>query len=612
MAHLLGLQQVGITLGSRPILGDISVDLDDGVRIGVVGPNGGGKTTLLRLMTGAVSPDTGIVTRQRDVKIAELAQADTFPDGQTVRDAIHGSDATHVWAGDAHIRRLHAGLLPDIDLDGKIGELSGGQRRRVALAATLCEDANIVILDEPTNHLDIDGITFLAGYLSERFGGARPEGALMIVTHDRWFLDAVCTRLWEVVPGNDGPGGRDPQPGHVETYEGGYAAYILQRTERERQAAVAAEKRNNMLRKELAWLRRGAPARTSKPRFRIDAAEALIADEPAPRDTMELTKMATSRLGKKVIDLEDITFTYPGAPEPVLRDLTLRLAPGERLGVMGPNGAGKSSLLGVISGELTPQTGQVKRGKTVKLAVLDQNTRELEKVADLRVVEAVSEIALRVSVGKKELTATQLVERMGFTRERAWTRVAEISGGERRRLQLMRLLMAEPNVLLLDEPTNDLDTDTLAAVEDLLDSWPGTLVVVSHDRYLLERLTDRQMAVLDQGLRDLSGGVDQYVQLRELAGTQPPRTAATPEDSGPSRSAQAREAQKEASRIERKLGKVRTQLEKLHARQAKESESGDFEALALTSREAAALQGQIDDLEESWLEAAEAAEELQG
>lgn len=612
MAHLLGLQQVGITLGSRPILGDISVDLEDGVRIGVVGPNGGGKTTLLRLMTGAVSPDTGIVTRQRDVKIAELAQADTFPGGQTVRDAIHGSDATHVWAGDAHIRRLHAGLLPDIDLDGKIGELSGGQRRRVALAATLCEDANIVILDEPTNHLDIDGITFLAGYLSERFGGARPEGALVIVTHDRWFLDAVCTRLWEVVPGNDGPGGRDPQPGHVETYEGGYAAYILQRTERERQAAVAAEKRNNMLRKELAWLRRGAPARTSKPRFRIDAAEALIADEPAPRDTMELTKMATSRLGKKVIDLEDITFTYPGAPEPVLRDLTLRLAPGERLGVMGPNGAGKSSLLGVISGELTPQTGQVKRGKTVKLAVLDQNTRELEKVADLRVVEAVSEIALRVSVGKKELTATQLVERMGFTRERAWTRVAEISGGERRRLQLMRLLMAEPNVLLLDEPTNDLDTDTLAAVEDLLDSWPGTLVVVSHDRYLLERLTDRQMAVLDQGLRDLPGGVDQYVQLRELAGTQTPRTAATPEDSGPSRSAQAREAQKEASRIERKLGKVRTQLEKLQVRQAKESESGDFEALALTSREAAALQGQIDDLEESWLEAAEAAEELQG
>lgn len=616
MAHLLGLQQAGITLGSRPILGDVAVNLEDGVRIGVVGPNGGGKTTLLGMMTGVIEPNTGIVTRQRDVRIAQLAQADRFPEGQTVRDTIHGKDATHVWAGDAHIRRLHAGLLPDIELDTRVGELSGGQRRRVALAATLCEDANIVILDEPTNHLDIDGITFLAGYLNERFGGNRPEGALVAVTHDRWFLDAVCTRLWEVVPGTDGPGGRDPQPGHVETYEGGYAAYILQRAERERQAALAAEKRNNMLRKELAWLRRGAPARTSKPRFRIDAAEALIADEPAPRDTMELTAMATSRLGKKVIDLEGITFTYPGADRPVLAAVTLRLAPGERLGIMGPNGAGKSSLLGVLSGELTPQSGRVKRGKTVQLAVLDQNTRDLDQVADLRVVEAVSQIALRVSVGKKELTATQLVERMGFTRERAWTRVAEISGGERRRLQLMRLLMAEPNVLLLDEPTNDLDTDTLAAVEDLLDSWPGTLVVVSHDRYLLERLTDRQMAVLDQGLRDLPGGVDQYVQLREAVPAPNAATDASPSNAAadlqsPSRSARAREAQKEASRIERKLSKARTQLERLHGRQAKESELGDFEALADTSREAASLQDQIDAWEELWLEAAEAVEELQ-
>ncbi|MGO1593805.1 MAG: ABC-F family ATP-binding cassette domain-containing protein, partial [Ancrocorticia sp.] len=424
----------------------------------------------------------------------------------------------------------------------------------------------------------------------------------------------------EVVPGNDGPGGRDPRPGHVETYEGGYAAYVLQRAERERQSALAAEKRTNMLRKELAWLRRGAPARTSKPRFRIDAAEALIADEPAPRDTMELTKMATSRLGKKVIDLENITFAYPGgAAQPILRNVTLRLAPGERLGIMGPNGAGKSSLLGVISGALEPQSGHVKRGKTVKLAVLDQDTRDLEKVSEKRVVEAVSDIAMRVNVGTKEITATQLVERMGFTRERAWTRVAEISGGERRRLQLMRLLMAEPNVLLLDEPTNDLDTDTLAAVEDLLDSWPGTLVVVSHDRYLLERLTDRQMAVLDQDVRDLPGGIDQYLALRADKGddggpshnaTSSNSDTAQGEPSGPSRFARSREAQKEAGRIERKLNKARSQLDKLHARQATESESGDFEALAATSREASALESQIADLEEAWLEAAEEAEEL--
>lgn len=601
-----------MTLGSRPILGGVSVNLEDGARIGVVGPNGGGKTTLLAMITGSLQPDTGKVTYQRDVRIAQLAQADSFPAGQTVREVIHGADATHVWAGDSHIRRLHAGLLPDIELDSLVGELSGGQRRRVALAKTLCEDANVVVLDEPTNHLDIDGITFLAGYLSARFGGQHPEGALVVVTHDRWFLDAVCTRLWEVVPGNDGPGGRSPRPGHVEMYEGGYAAYILQRTERERQARVAAEKRNNMLRKELAWLQRGAPARTSKPRFRIEAAEALIADEPAPRDTMELTRMATSRLGKKVIDLENITFAYPGG-SPVLEGVTLRLAPGERLGIMGPNGAGKSSLLGLLSGELTPQSGRVKRGTTVKLAVLDQTTRELDKVADLRVVEAVSDIATHVTVGKKEMTATQLVERMGFTRERAWTPVKDISGGERRRLQLMRLLMGEPNVLLLDEPTNDLDTDTLAAVEDLLDSWPGTLVVVSHDRYLLERLTDHQMAVLDHGLQDLPGGIDQYLKMRETettSGTAP--SAASSENAGPSRSAREREAQKEAGRIERKLTKARGQLDKLYAKQASQSESGDFAALADTSREVSTLESHIGDLEEQWLEAAEAAEELRG
>ena len=453
MAHLLGLQHVGITLGNRPILGDVSVSLEDGDRIGVVGPNGGGKSTLLRIMSGELSPDDGAVTKLGEASVTRLSQSDSFRTGQTVLEAIHGSTAEHEWASDAHIRRLHAGLIPEIALTTAVDELSGGQRRRVALAATLCEDSRIVILDEPTNHLDVEGITFLAQYLNERFGGARPSGALVVVTHDRWFLDAVCTRLWEVVPGNDGPGGRKPVPGHVETYEGGYAAYVLQRAERERQNAFAIEKRNNALRKELAWLRRGAPARTSKPRFRIDAAEALIADEPAPRDTLELTRMATSRLGKDVVDLEEVTFAYPGGPN-ILEDVTLRLGPGQRLGILGANGAGKSSLLGLMSGQLVPQRGRVKKGKTVKLATLTQATSELDAIGEKRVVESVQEIAGHMKVGKKEITASQLVERLGFTRERAWTRIAELSGGERRRLQLMRLLMAEPNVLLLDEPNN--------------------------------------------------------------------------------------------------------------------------------------------------------------
>lgn len=335
---------------------------------------------------------------------------------------------------------------------------------------------------------------------------ANGQGALVVVTHDRWFLDAVCTRLWEIVPGNDGAGGRAPVPGYVETYEGGYAAYILQRAQRQRLAAQAAQKRANLLRKELAWLRRGAPARTSKPKFRIEAANALIANEPPPRDTVALTKMATTRLGKKVIDLEEVTFAWPGRERPVLCDVTLRLAPGERIGVLGRNGAGKSSLLGLLSGELAPSSGVVKRGKTVELAILSQDTKELDEVAHRRVVESVADVATHMIVGGKEMSASQLVERLGFTRERAWTPVADLSGGERRRLQFLRLLMREPNVLLLDEPTNDLDTDTLAAIEDLLDSWPGTPVVVSHDRYLLERTTDHQIAVIGGRVMGLPGG----------------------------------------------------------------------------------------------------------
>ncbi|WP_216395655.1 ABC-F family ATP-binding cassette domain-containing protein [Arcanobacterium phocae] len=617
MAHILGVEDVSIALGSRPILGNINVSIEDGAKIGIVGPNGSGKSTLLKLLTRVLEPDSGQVTMMNGTRFSVLSQAISFAPDVTVIQAIHGNTEEYVWASDSAIRYLHEGLLPDVPLDRRVTELSGGQRRRVALAATLAADANVVVLDEPTNHLDIEGVTFLAKYLNERFG--RGEGALVVVTHDRWFLDAVCDRLWEVVPGNDGAGGHNPQPGHVETYEGGYAAYVLQRAERARIAQQTAEKRNNILRKELAWLRRGAPARTSKPKFRIEAANELIANEPPPRDSLELAKMATSRLGKDVIDLIDVSFSYDSASDaddqkPVLDDVTLRLAPGERLGIVGGNGAGKSSLLGLISGVLAPTTGRVKRGKTVKLAVLTQETKELDDIATRRVVEAVHDIASHVMVGKKEMTAAQLVEKLGFTRERAWTQVGDLSGGERRRLQLLRLLVGEPNVLLLDEPTNDLDTDTLAAIEDMLDSWPGTLVVVSHDRYLLERITDHQVAVLDGRVRDLPGGVDEYVQLAaQFRKDRSDDGDAGPQVVAPTRTkdaAKERLVHKNMARLERKMDKVRQQLEKIGLKQADAAASGDFEALIDLGKEAAEAQDELDALEEEWMAVAEEVEFL--
>ncbi|WP_341827846.1 ABC-F family ATP-binding cassette domain-containing protein [Trueperella pyogenes] len=616
MAHILGMEEVGVSLGSRPILGGLNLSLEDGSRIGIVGPNGGGKSTLLKLMTRALEPDTGRVTMKSGTRFAVLSQADSLDPNQTVRDAIHGKADTFEWASDARIREVHAGLIPDVAMDRLLGELSGGQRRRVALAATLVRDADVVVLDEPTNHLDIEGVTYLASYLGERF--ANGQGALVVVTHDRWFLDAVCTRLWEIVPGNDGAGGRAPVPGCVETYEGGYAAYILQRAQRQRLAAQAAQKRANLLRKELAWLRRGAPARTSKPKFRIEAANALIANEPPPRDTVALTKMATTRLGKKVIDLEEVTFAWPGRERPVLCDVTLRLAPGERIGVLGRNGAGKSSLLGLLSGELAPSSGVVKRGKTVELAILSQDTKELDEVAHRRVVESVADVATHMIVGGKEMSASQLVERLGFTRERAWTPVADLSGGERRRLQFLRLLMREPNVLLLDEPTNDLDTDTLAAIEDLLDSWPGTLVVVSHDRYLLERTTDHQIAVIGGRVMGLPGGVDQYLQLEENAkraggqGAQSERSQDGGQPASSKNAAKEREARKAMDRVERKMGRVREQIEKLGVEQsevaANVAQSGQYTELAALGKRIAALKGELEELEMQWLEAGERAE----
>ena len=633
MAHLLGVENLRLTVGSRLLLDEVTLGLEDGTRVGVLGPNGAGKSTFLAALAGRREPDGGRVTRTGGVSVAVLSQADDLPLGATVRTAIHGQAPEHEWASDPAVRDIHAGLIADLDLDADVATLSGGQRRRVALAAVLTRRADVVILDEPTNHLDVEGVDWLARHLNARLAGRRADaGALVVVTHDRWFLDAVCTRVWEVVPAVDPGGGRAQVPGRIETYDGGYAAYVLARAERARQAAVAAAKRENLLRKELAWLRRGAPARTSKPRFRIEAAEALIADVPPPRDTVALTAMATARLGKRVLDLEDVTVRYPvssdgagagaRAEREVLRHVTLRLAPGERVGVVGVNGAGKTTLLRLLEGVQEPTGGRVVRGKTVQVATLSQSTHELDALADLRVVEAVAMVGERVVVGDKEMTAAQLVERLGFTRQRAWTRVGEVSGGERRRLQLLRLLMTEPNVLLLDEPTNDLDTDTLAAVEDILDSFPGTLVVVSHDRYLLERVTDHQVALLGDGsVRDLPGGVEQYLRLRrEAAG--PARGAAASASSsttsiaggaraerGATSGAKRHEARKALARIERRMERSSQAVAALHVRMEEISaDPARVGELAELGRELVAAQAAHAELEEQWLEAAEALE----
>jgi ATPase subunit of ABC transporter with duplicated ATPase domains len=600
VAHLLGGESLAISFGTRTVLDGVTVGLGEGDRIGIVGRNGDGKSTLMRLLAGRLTPDAGRVTTRRGVDVGYLDQSDVLDGDLTVGAAIVGDRADYEWASNPTIRDIMGGLVADVEWHAQVRSLSGGQKRRVALAKLLIEPHDVIMLDEPTNHLDVEGVAWLARHLKTRWRAN--EGAFLVVTHDRWFLDEVCNDTWEV------------HDGIVEPFEGGYAAYVLARAERDRMAAVVEGKRQNLMKKELAWLRRGAPARTAKPKFRIEAANALISDVPEPRDTVALSKMATARLGKDVIDLEGVSLAYDdgGDARPLLDNITLRLAPGERVGLVGVNGAGKSTLLRLLSGDIAPTSGRVKRGKTVVTAVLSQDVRELDDVADLRVVELIQREKQTFSVGGKELTAGQLVEQLGFTNEKQWTRVSELSGGERRRLQLLRLLVGEPNVLMLDEPTNDLDTDTLAAVEDVLDGWPGTLVVVSHDRYLLERVTDHQLALLGDGkVRDLPGGVEQYLALREealaAAEGQPARaggdTAGTP--SGHSE-AEKREARKELTRIERQLGRLSAQEEKLHAKMAEAAE--DFVRLGELNGQLTELLGQKEELELAWLEASEIVE----
>ena len=599
MAHLLGAEALHLEYPTQVVFDAVTLGVNEGDRIGVVGRNGEGKSSLLGLLVGRITPDSGRVTRRGGLRVAALDQADTLDPQRTVAAALVGDRPEHEWAGDPRIRDVVGGLVADLDWQAPAGALSGGQRRRVQLAALLMGDWDVIALDEPTNHLDIEGITWLAEHLRTRW--ARNSGGLLVVTHDRWFLDEVATTTWEVHGGTRGS--------IVEPFEGGYAAYVLARVERDRQAAAVEAKRQNLMRKELAWLRRGPPARTSKPKFRIDAANQLIADVPPIRNGLELARLATARLGKDVIDLLDVSVSYPGvngADRPVLRNVEWRIAPGERTGIVGANGAGKSTLLGLIAGTVTPDSGRVKRGKTVRLAMLDQQAGELAEIAGDMVREVIGRLKAGYIVEGKELTPAQLLERLGFRREHLSARVGELSGGQRRRLQLMLTLLAEPNVLVLDEPTNDVDIEMLSETEDLLDSWPGTLIVVSHDRYLLERVTDQQYAILDGRLRHLPGGIDEYLRLAAHRTEEPARTAGQHQPVALA-GAELRNVQKEIAALERALTKIAAKVDATHVALADHDQS-DHVGIARLTGELRKLEAELADTENRWIELSESIE----
>src|SRR5690625_516314 len=591
MAHLIGAEALHFEYLTQQVLDSVTLGVSAGDRIGIVGRNGDGKSTLMKLLVGTLEPDAGQVTVRGDVTIGMLDQSDTADNTLTVGQTIVGDLPEHEWAGDPKIRDVIRGLVSDLDWHAKIGSLSGGQRRRVALATLLIGDWDILALDEPTNHLDVEGIAWLAEHLNRRW--AANAGALLVITHDRWFLDAVCNQTWEV------------HDGVVDAFEGGYAAYVLQRLERDRMAAAAEAKRQNLMRKELAWLRRGAPARTSKPKFRVEAANQLIEDVPPVRNPIELQRLAVARLGKDVVDIENVSVSF--GDHEVLRDVTWRIAPGERTGILGANGAGKSTLLGLITGAVEPTSGRVKHGKTVQIGMLDQQFSQLETIGADRVREVLARTKTSFTIDGKEHTPAQLLERLGFQRQHLSARVEDLSGGQKRRLQLLLLLLSEPNVIVLDEPTNDVDSEMLTAMEDLLDSWPGTLVVVSHDRYLLERVTDQQYAILNGTLRHVPGGVDEYVALsKQVASQRVNRTAQSASqkntaDDGKLSGGQRRQAQREVSSIERRLDKLSERILELHDQLAAHDQT-DYEGLQQLTAELRTVELENEELEERWLE----------
>jgi ATP-binding cassette subfamily F protein uup len=594
MANLLNLERVSKSYGVRPLLTDVSLGIAAGERIGIVGRNGDGKTTLLEVMTGLEEPDTGRVSQQRGLLIGYLHQGDELEDTHTVREAVLAGLDDHEWAADFRTREIVEVLLAGVALDRPVVGLSGGERRRCSLAALLLGDHDLIVLDEPTNHLDVEAVAWLAQHLVKR------PSAMVVVTHDRWFLDEVCQWTWEV------------HDGVVDAYEGGYAAFVLAKAERSRQASASEMRRQNLARKELAWLRRGPPARTSKPKFRIDAANALIEDVPPPRDRLELQKFATQRLGKDVLDIEDADLVR--GDRTLLKHATWRLGPGDRVGIVGVNGAGKSSVLNLISGALQPAAGKVKLGRTVALRQLTQQLDDLDP--DGRVLPMVESFRrVTKTADGSEITASSMLERFGFTGDKLTTRIGDLSGGERRRFQLLMLLLDEPNLLLLDEPTNDLDIDTLNVLEDFLDGWPGTLIVVSHDRYFLERVTDSVWALLGDGqISMLPRGVDEYLERRAggLASGQLDVGSASQQAANTSVSkakvggAEERAARKAVSRIEKRLAKI-TELEtKLNADVLAHAQ--DYEKLAEISAQLSALSTEKGDLELEWLEASEVLE----
>ena len=608
MAFLLGCEKARVEFPTKTVFEDVSLGLDEGDRIGVVGKNGDGKSTLLSLLAGVIEPDEGRVIRTRGVRVGVLGQADALSDDDTVEHAVVGDTPEYEWAGDARVRDIISGLAADIPWQGRVGDLSGGQRRRVDLARLLIGDWDVLMLDEPTNHLDMRAITWLAHHLKARW--KHGTGALLVVTHDRWFLDEVCLSMWEV------------HDRTIDPFEGGFSAYIQQRVERDRQAQVAEQRRQNQLRRELAWLARGAQARSTKPKFRIDAARELIADVPPLRNTLELKRMAVARLGKQVVDLTDVSVRLGG--KTVLDDVSWIIGPGDRFGIVGENGAGKTTLLRVIEGALAPSAGRVKIGKTVKFAVLSQHLDNLVKLGSDRVREVIGRYSRRVMLDGKEATPAQLLERLGFTRDDLNEPVCDLSGGQKRRLALMLILLDEPNVLILDEPGNDLDTDMLAQVEDLLDGWPGTLLLVTHDRYLMERVTDNQYALINGKIRHLPRGVDEYLELvgrttderggvvasssGKASASKQPSTSAGEQAAGAASKlsgGEIRAFRKSMASAERKMDTLHGKIEGIHQAMT-EVDPSDYVKLGDMQKEIREIEAQIEALEEEWMEAAEA------